>query len=259
MTNIIELSIPAPDQAVVTDAEKILAAATEYRVTTAQQYADAGEQLKAIKAKYKELDEQRREITKPLDAAKKRAMDFFSKPLDFLTRAESAIKRGMIAFSEEQERIRREEQRKAEEAAQKERDRLAKIAAEAEAKARAEQDRLRREAESAAAAGRAAEAAKLAAQAAKVEEKAAVRAEVMEQRTAAVVAPVIHREPPKVTGVSAREVWKFEVTDATAVPREYMVPDETKIRKVVNALKGDTQIAGVKVWAEKSLAAGRSY
>ena len=82
------------------------------------------------------------------------------------------------------------------------------------------------------------------------------RVDLLQSRADKVVAPVIQREAPKVQGVSMREVWKFEVTDATQVPREYLVVDETKIRKVVAALRSDAKIPGVRVYAERQVAAG---
>ena len=82
------------------------------------------------------------------------------------------------------------------------------------------------------------------------------KAQELEHRAQTVVAPVIDRAPPKVPGISTREVWSFEITDASALPREYLMPDEQKIRRVVQALKENTAIAGVRVWPEKSIAAG---
>lgn len=202
------------------ETDQLLTVATNYRVTTPAEYARAGDELKRIKATAKRLDEIRKSMTKPLDTAKRAILDFFREPEAKLQRAESGIKRAMLAYADEQERIRREEQRKAEEAARKQREKLEAQAAKA------------------AAAG-------------KIE-----KAEELEQRAACVVAPVIQREPPKVTGVATREVWRFEIVDASQVPREYTMPDEKKIGAVVRALKGDTNIPGVRVWAEKSLAAG---
>lgn len=227
-----------------------------YSITTAEHYAVAGEELTRVKAAQKRLDALRKSMTRPLDEAKRTIMDFFRAPEERLAQAESGIKRAMASFAEAQERARREEQRRLDEAARAERERLARQAAEAEAKARAEQDRLRREAEEAAAAGRAAEAAKLAARAEKVEERAAAKVETLQLREAMVVAPVVAREPPKVTGVSTREVWKFRVTNAALVPDQYKVIDEARIRKVVQALKGDAAIPGVEVWSERQIAAG---
>lgn len=225
-------------------------------IKTPEQFTRAGELLKAVKGALKQIEDQRVAITKPINDSL-RAVNAQAKTAaaPFET-AEREIKARMVEYSDEQERIRREEQRKAEEAARAERERLARQAAEAEAKARAEQERLRREAEEAAAAGRAAEAAKLAAKADRVEEKAAAKIETLQMREAMVVAPVVEREAPKVAGVATREVWKFEVTDPSLVPRQYLVVDESKIRKVVQALKSDAGIPGVRVWSERQLAAG---
>lgn len=198
---------------------QLLALSSTYKVATADQYNGAGDELKRVKAAQKRLDDLRKSMTRPLDAAKKAIMDFFRAPEDQLARAESGIKRAMIAFSEEQERIRREEQRKAEEAARKERERL-----EAQARKAAESGKTE-------------------------------KAEQLEERAAAVVAPVIQREAPKVSGVNLRDVWLFEITDPNLVPREYLVVDESKIRKVVGALKGDTTIPGIRVYSEKRMAA----
>lgn len=244
--------------------------AATYAVTTAAQYQHGAEDLKRVKAAQKKLEETRTSLTKPINESLRRLNDFFRAPADRLTAIERTIKAALTRFADEQERIRREEQRRAEEAARRERERLAEQAREAERKARekAEAERraaeeARRAAEAAAAAGRAEEARKAAAaaaaaeaRAAATEAKAAEKVEAIETRAAAVVAPIVSREPPKVAGVATREVWKFTVTDAALVPREYCVVDEAKIRKVVAALKGDTTIPGVRVYAEKSIAAG---
>ncbi|MCO6445689.1 MAG: hypothetical protein J5J04_16575, partial [Anaerolineae bacterium] len=97
------------------------------------------------------------------------------------------------------------------------------------------------------------------ARAAATEAKAAEKVEAIETRAAAVVAPIIQREAPKVAGVATREVWRFEITDPTKINAAFMVPDEQKIRKQVAALKGDAAAIigpGVRVWCEKSIAAG---
>lgn len=198
----------------------IVAAAGTFKVTTADQYAAAGGELTRIAAAQKRIETVRMAITRPMDAAKKAVLDFFRDPEAKLETAKNTIKRAMIAYDDVQRRVREEDQRRADESARKERERLA------------EQSRK-------------------AAESGKVE-----KAAQLEQRSQAVVAPIIQRETPKVAGVNYRDAWKFEVTDPALVPREYLIVDESKIRKVVGALKGDTQIAGVKVWSEKQIAVG---
>jgi hypothetical protein len=216
------LTDPTKDPAVrdlTVEAQGLVTLAGSYSVATAEQYQAAASDLKRVGGAIDRLEALRKSMTKPLDDAKKAIMDFFRGPSEQLERAKSQIKRSMIAFSDEQDRIRRAEQAVADTAARKERERI-------EAQAR-----------------RALESGKT------------EKAEALEMRAATVVAPVIDRTPPKVVGVQTREVWKFEVTNAAIVPREYLTVDESKIRKVVGALKGDTLISGVRVWPEKSIAA----
>jgi len=52
----------------------------------------------------------------------------------------------------------------------------------------------------------------------------------------------------KVQGASIRENWQFEIEDVTRIPRLYMTPDLVKIGKLVKALKGETNIDGVRVY-----------
>lgn len=243
-------------QQVTNEIASLEAFAATYAVTTPEQYSAGAADLQRVKAAQKRLEETRTGITGPMNAALKRVNDFFRAPADRLTSIERTIKGQLSKFADEQERIRREEQRKADEAARKERERLEAAAREAERKAREKAEADRRAAAEAAAAGRAEEAAKLAARAVAVEEKAAAKVDDLAMRAATTVPQVIVREPPKVAGVTMREVWKFEITDTAQVPREFLVVDETRIRKVVQALKGDAKIPGVRVYAEKQIAAG---
>lgn len=59
----------------------------------------------------------------------------------------------------------------------------------------------------------------------------------------------------KVEGISRRKVWRFEITDASVLPREYLMPDEQKIGGVVRAMKNQTRIPGVRVWEDEQISA----
>jgi len=50
---------------------------------------------------------------------------------------------------------------------------------------------------------------------------------------------------------SLRKIWKFEITDAILIPREYLVPDERKISAAVAA--GIREIPGVHIYQEEQL------
>lgn len=246
-------------QAITGEINELAAFAQSYQVATPEQYSAGAEDLKRVKAAQKRLEETRTGITGPMNAALKRVNDFFRAPAERLTVIERTIKGALTKYADEQERLRREEQRRAEEAARREREAAERAAAEARRKAAEEADRLRREAEAAAAAGRAAEAEKLAARADAKVERAETKAEALETQAATVVAPIIQREPPKVVGLATREVWRFEIVDASKINAAFLMPDEQKIRKQVAALKGDAAAIigpGVRIWSERSIAAG---
>lgn len=235
------------------------AAITGYRISTPVEYENSATVLKKVKAGQKRLEELRTAITGPLNAALKAVNDLFRAPADKLAQAERTIKFEIGRYADEQERIRREEQRKADEAAQRERQKAERAAAEARAKAEAEAAELRRQAEAATAAGDTAAAAKLETKAGQKIERAEDKAQSLEVQAATVVAPVIQREPPKVTGISSREVWKFEIVDPSKINPQFLMPDEKKIGAQVRALKGDAASiigAGVRVYAERQIAAG---
>lgn len=189
-------------------------------VTNADQMESAAAMLRDVKALQKDADAAQKSLTQPLEHEKKTIIAWFrDRVTSKLDAAENRLKRAILGYQAEQDRIRREAQRAADEAARKERERLERQAAKAEA-------------------------------AGKVE-----KAEQIAERAQMVVAPVVQTEAPKVQGVSTRGIWKYEIADAAAVPREYLMPDEKKIGQVVRALKGDANIPGVRVWEEKTLAA----
>lgn len=112
-----------------------------------------------------------------------------------------------------------------------------------------EQERIRREAERKAEEERQRVEAERAAARAKAAESGEPEPEIPEPPTAVV-------EPEeKLDGVSFVENWTYEVEDISKVPAEYMVLDEKKVRGIVKAMKGDTNIPGIHVYAEKTVRA----
>jgi hypothetical protein len=162
-------------------------------------------------------------MTKPLDDSKKVIMDFFRRPQDALASAEQSIKRSMLSYQQEQDRIRRAEQQRIEEENRKAAEKLAKQAA---AQAKKGNDE----------------------KAAELQQQAEAKKEEV-----VIVAPKV----APVAGIQMRTLWKFEVVDATLVPRDYLAIDEAKIGSVVRATKGSMTIPGVRIYSEETLAAGR--
>lgn len=230
--------------------------AQQLTVSTAEDYEKAGEGLRRIKARAKALDEKRKELTQPLDALKKKWMDFFRGPQETLAQAEAACKKMMIAYQDEQDRIRKEAERQAAEAARKERERLEREAAKLEEKARQERAKAEAKAAELEAAGNA-ERAEAMRRAAEEKEQARQEDAAALQSAAASMplAPVVEIPRAEAAGTSTREVWRFAIENAALLPREYLVADEQAIGAVVRALKGRASIPGVRVYSDKVMSA----
>lgn len=65
-----------------------------------------------------------------------------------------------------------------------------------------------------------------------------------------IVAPSVARvDRPALGGIGIGELWDFRITEPAALPREYLMPNDVAIRKVVRAMKDRTKIAGIEVFA----------
>ena len=156
--------------------------------------------------------------------------------LERLKEPDTIVRGKLSTWEQEKRRIQAEIERKAREAAERVAAELRRQAQE-EAQKEAEERRLA-EAVAAEAAGNTAEA----------EELLETPVEVAPVEVPTVFVPVM--SAPKVEGAGAMvETWHFEIVDAQVVPREYLTVNESAIGKVVGALKGETKIAGVRVYS----------
>ena len=200
----------------------IVKQAQEFKVTTEEDFKISAEILKRIKNKIFELTNQRLEITRPLDAAKKKVMDLFApmlgqgREVGKLETAERIIKDALLAFQREQDKKRREEE----------------SIREAEAK-------------------------KLEAKADKAAEQGKdVKAETFNSQAMAVrTAPL--PEKPKVSGISTRRTYYAVVTDFQALPEAYKIANQSMLDKFAQATKGAVPLAGVKFEYEDDISSGR--
>ena len=188
-----------------TKAQNALTSASDFVIDSPTMFELASDDLKQVKALQKEVEEKRTSITGPLNQAVKAVNDLFRSPKEYLDKAEATLKRAMVTWTTEQERIAAEARAKAEAEARAERERLAAIEREQQEAAR----RAQEEAQAAAAAGdqEAAAAAMAAAEAAELQAAtAAMTAQVV------TVAPAVEA-PAKVTGISGRVTYSAEVTN----------------------------------------------
>jgi hypothetical protein len=68
---------------------------------------------------------------------------------------------------------------------------------------------------------------------------------------------VVIPEKPKLDNIHSRLDYDFEIVDKEAIPRQYMIPDEKLIRRVVKASKGKVNIPGIKIITKDRVVARR--
>lgn len=232
METVTEQIVPVEAQRVVEATEVMVKTYDNYAIESSENYSGAGEHLKIIKSKAKELDNLRKSLTQPLDESKKRIMGFFKKPLEYLANAEAAVKSAMLKWQQKQEAIRRAEEQRLAEIQRKEAERLEREARAAEEKA----NKLKTEKAKAAAEERAKE----------LREKA---------ETVTSIAPAVESKVEEVNGISTKKIWKFRIVDVNKIPRKYMVPDEKLIGKMGRVTNGKEQIDGVEFYSEDVISA----
>jgi hypothetical protein len=222
------INLPQETEILVNEATAILSQAKTYVIQNNDQLQTAASELASIKTKAKQLDEQRKRMTKPLDDSKKEIMDFFRAPLDFLADAEGIIKHSIAGYQQAQERAAREAQAKL------------------DAEARKQQEKLMVRAEKAAESGK--------------EEKA----HELAMQAASVVAPVVAANVDKAQGISTRQNWKAEVTDKMALvqavaagklPISMLDVNMTSLNAIAKATKGEVEYPGVRFYPETVVSA----
>lgn len=222
----------------------LLATAESFAIVNDIQYGQSGELLKSIKAKQNELHSLRLSVTRPMDEAKARVMGLFKPAGERLSKAEETIKRAMLTFAREQERRRREEQARRDEAARAQQAKL-------DAQAERERERLQKLAD------------------ANRERGKPKRAEHLDERAAQIQAPIVTAPeveiaPPKAEGITVRTTWRAEVTDLFALVKAVadgtqqlalIEPNMAALHAAARELKDGLAIPGVQAVAEEGIVA----
>lgn len=231
-------------------------------VADPEAFQRGADNLRELKMLQDELEAELKKATAPLNEALKTVRGWFAPLRQQLETAERQQRRSLAEYKTEQDRLEAEARRKAEADARAERARLEAEARAKEADARREAEERRQAAELERQKGNEAAAARLEAKAYAIEVKAEAAADTLLARAEAQVAEPVAAAAPKAKGLADRVVWKFEVLDASLLPREFTMPDESKIRKRVAALHLDAVglLGGpkaVKVWSETDFSARR--
>jgi len=201
----------------IQESDKTLQAVQAIDIKDQASYESVANIRKIVNAKIKELDSQRKEITIPIDQAKKKVMELFKKPMDTCKQVLDICDVLMIAYTDMQEKKRKEDQDKLDRQAEKKRKEL-------EAKAEAKRAEGKEE-----------------------------KAEQYEEKAAEVLPPVAAPRVEKPKGISYTERYYGDVIDFKALPDEYKMVEQSKINKVMQATKGTIPIPGVKVRKERTV------
>lgn len=252
-------------------AQRMLTGATEYVIDSDELLTMASEDLQSIKGLQKQVEDTRKTITDPLFRAKQAVDALFKGPAEYLVRAESAIKKAILRYTHEQERLAAQAKREADKAAQAERERLAeteRAQQEAARTAEAEAQRLSDAALAAIAAGDSVKANELAHQShtqAEIAEsaQAAVNA-IAQERAVTTVAPMF-TAPRLAGGISGRTTYTAQVDDLKELvkavadghaPIECLAANTTFLGQQARAFKKAGQLyPGVTAIAERGIAA----
>lgn len=251
-------ALTLPDQTMlIGGAQRMLTFITEFAISSNDDFDLAADELKTIKSKAKQIEEQRTAITGPLNAATKAVNDLFRGPSDLLGRAESALKAKMLAWQREVEERAAEARRKAEAEA-----RAAREAAEAEARLAAERAAAQAAAAKEAQATGDAQTAAIAESAAQRARDEASAAAAAAQMT--IAAPVVEIQKPSVKGISTTTRMDFEVISLIELVKHVaahpdliglLKADEVRLRAYVKGLGAACALPGVRVTENKSMSA----
>lgn len=194
--------------------------------------------LRQIAARRKAADAERKELTSPLDEAKRRIMQKFKDAMAPYDEADEVVRGKVGIYQAEQDRIRQEEEARLEQDRLKREELARKLRERQEAEERAKREQAEKEAREAAE-----EAAKakdeddrmVAEQLAEEAREAAKEAKTAEAAISSLpevqLPKAVVETAPKPEGISTRKVWKLMTTNVEKLPPEYTLPNE----KALNA------------------------
>src|SRR5882724_8031306 len=126
--NLVEVTVPMPDLSLTKTAETMLESAKKIKITSQAQYEDAAATLLKLAVRETEIDDMRTTLKKPINQAATTVQNLFRPSLKFLEEAKEVIKKEMGSYYQRQEQLRLGAQRKANDDAAAERQRLLEAA-----------------------------------------------------------------------------------------------------------------------------------
>jgi len=209
-------------QDAVSNAESLAKKYSGLKITTQDEYDNAGKALQAVKLMTDSVEIYKKEKSKPFKDKIDKIKKLCDKPLKFFKEANNSLRLARASYVEEQQKIKEAEQKKLIEAAKKEEEKKKKALQVKADKARESGDED------------------------KARELEGKKEEVL------VHAPVVEKTVDKTEGIGLREDWKARVVDASLVPKEYCMPDMIKLGKIAKAMKDQAKVPGVEFYSVKT-------
>jgi len=229
-----QIDVVVRNKGMLEECESTIRAATSLKIDTDSQYENAGKFTLCIRSLYNKVNEERINITKPLDEAKKEVMDIFRIPLEQLESAKKIVDSALANYHLQKQKEIKEAEEKAVEHARLEEEKKKKALEEKAIKAEASGNEL--------------------------------KAEILREKAEILHVPVIHKPmpiAPKVSGISMRTTWKAKVVDFKKIPANFYINDpkvQSAISSVMDALakatKGGIGVDGV-IFEQITTTAGR--
>lgn len=233
------------------EAESLLAQAKSFVITNDEDRKVANARFNLAREGMKKVEEERKKIINPLNAATDAGNAFFKRPFNAFKEIRDTYENKSLSYDADKEAKRKAEEDRLREIARKEEERLRKIKEEQERQWREKEAKAKAEAERLAAEGRAEEAAKAKAEADKAAEKAAERAQ--QAAEVFIPAPTLAKQEIDVSGEKNITRWDYEIVDMNAIPDDFWCLDEKKLAKFARDTKGTVRVAGVRFIPIKKL------
>ena len=221
-----ELSpIPSDDKANINKVVSLVDEYQNFEIATIEDCEFAADVLTNMRKSCKALEDRRKEITAPMDAAKRSVMDLFKPASEALAKVEKILKPRIAEFHRKEQEAQRKREAEEQERARKARE-----------KAEEKAQKLREEG--------------------KVEKAAAV-----EEKAFSTVAKKV--APTKVAGASVRKVWKAEVTDAQKlcaaiangdIPITVLNFKQAELNKLASMYQNSKQFEGLNIYQDAVVA-----
>lgn len=262
--------LPAHVQQLLAEAKGVLQDAMDLEVDSQEMYDYGAEQRRLARDQYKALEEARTAITGRIDNFKEAAMVVFrgdkSKqdgPAPTLKQATDIYSQKLIAYEQEVERKRKEEEARERARQEAERKRIEEEQRQQREEAERRQAALRAEAEEAARAGDDAKVGEIVRTVNAIQEEAEVRTEELaSQANMLRSAPVVTHTPPvrRAAGFGTQTKWKCRVVDKEKflrgvlegrIPKAYATWDQSGLDKQASLLKGDLDYPGCEAYEDK--------